>query len=105
MASSESTEERLRAGLADRYRIEREIGSGGMATVYLAEDLKLGRQVAIKFLSTGQVSDTEATARFTQEAQAASALGHLEVVLGGAEVRRLDRVEVVRGEVRGFLLG
>ena len=34
--------------LADRYRIERQIGQGGMATVYLVEDLKLGRQVALK---------------------------------------------------------
>jgi serine/threonine-protein kinase len=41
-------EERLKAALADRYHIEREIGSGGMATVYLAEDLKHRRQVAVK---------------------------------------------------------
>ncbi len=37
---------RLSIALADRYRIERELGSGGMATVYLAEDLKLHRKVA-----------------------------------------------------------
>jgi serine/threonine-protein kinase len=41
---------RLVAALADRYRIERELGAGGMATVYLAEDLKHERQVAIKVL-------------------------------------------------------
>ncbi|MEJ2187216.1 MAG: hypothetical protein P8Z36_14985 [Gemmatimonadota bacterium] len=41
---------RLAAALADRYRIERELGEGGMATVYLAEDLKHDRQVAIKVL-------------------------------------------------------
>ena len=41
---------RLKAALADRYRIEREIGSGGMATVYLAHDLKHHRRVAIKVL-------------------------------------------------------
>ena len=39
--------ERLRAALSDRYRIERELGSGGMATVYLAEDLKHHRKVAV----------------------------------------------------------
>jgi eukaryotic-like serine/threonine-protein kinase len=42
--------ERLHAALADRYRIERELGAGGMATVHLAQDLKHDRQVAIKVL-------------------------------------------------------
>ena len=44
------TTERLRAALADRYAVEREIGSGGMATVYLAHDLKHDREVALKVL-------------------------------------------------------
>ena len=42
--------DRLKAALAERYRIEHEIGAGGMATVYLAEDLKHHRQVSIKVL-------------------------------------------------------
>ena len=42
--------ERLTAALDGRYRIERELGAGGMATVYLAEDLKHDRKVAIKVL-------------------------------------------------------
>jgi serine/threonine-protein kinase len=42
--------DRLTAALQDRYRIERELGAGGMATVYLAEDLKHDRKVAIKVL-------------------------------------------------------
>ena len=42
--------ERLSESLADRYRIERELGAGGMATVYLARDLKHDREVAIKVL-------------------------------------------------------
>ncbi|HSR14935.1 MAG TPA: hypothetical protein VLL51_04245, partial [Gemmatimonadales bacterium] len=41
---------RLTAALADRYRIERELGQGGMATVYLAEDLRHDRKVALKVL-------------------------------------------------------
>ena len=44
-------QERLSQALADRYEIEREIGSGGMATVYLAQDLKHNRQVAVKVLN------------------------------------------------------
>ncbi len=42
--------DRLTAALADRYTIERELGAGGMATVYLAEDLKHHRKVAVKVL-------------------------------------------------------
>jgi Serine/threonine protein kinase len=42
--------DRLSAAVADRYRIERELGSGGMATVYLAQDLKHDRKVALKVL-------------------------------------------------------
>jgi serine/threonine-protein kinase len=41
---------RLTAALADRYRIERELGAGGMATVYLAQDLRHDRRVAVKVL-------------------------------------------------------
>jgi eukaryotic-like serine/threonine-protein kinase len=44
------TMERLAAALSDRYRLDRELGAGGMATVYLAQDLKHDRQVAIKVL-------------------------------------------------------
>ena len=42
--------DRLTTALADRYRLERELGQGGMATVYLAQDLKHHRQVAVKVL-------------------------------------------------------
>jgi len=45
-----SQSESLAAALADRYRITRELGAGGMATVYLADDLKHGRQVALKVI-------------------------------------------------------
>ncbi len=44
---------RLSTALADRYKIEREIGAGGMATVYLAEDLKHDRKVGVKVLQDG----------------------------------------------------
>jgi eukaryotic-like serine/threonine-protein kinase len=45
-----SGSDRIAAALAERYAIERELGQGGMATVYLAQDLKHDRQVAIKVL-------------------------------------------------------
>jgi len=48
--------ERLRSALTSRYRIVREVGRGGMATVYLAEDLKHDRRVAIKELTTHHVT-------------------------------------------------
>ncbi len=44
------TTDRLRVAIAERYTIEREIGAGGMATVYLARDLKHDREVALKVL-------------------------------------------------------
>ena len=46
---------RLTTALADRYRIERELGTGGMATVYLARDLKHDRDVALKVLKPEQI--------------------------------------------------
>src|SRR5512141_718803 len=70
---------RLQAALADRYRLERELGAGGMATVYLAEDLKHERRVAIKVLHP-ELSAVIGAARFLAEIKLTAQLQHPHIL-------------------------
>src|SRR5829696_9145537 len=63
-----------------RYRIERKLGSGGMANVYLAEDQELGRRVAIKILNERHANDDQFVERFRREAKNAAGLSHPNIV-------------------------
>jgi len=65
--------DRLKVALADRYAIERELGSGGMATVYLAEDLKHRRKVALKLLRP-ELAAVIGADRFLREIEIAASL-------------------------------
>src|SRR5688572_32666171 len=71
--------EDLRTALSERYRIEREVGRGGMATVYLAEDLKHNRNVAIKVLDPDLAAGLGHT-RFLREIEIAARLSHPHIL-------------------------
>jgi len=66
--------------LVDHYRIVRKLGSGGMGDVYLADDTKLKRKAALKFLPVQLGADRDLVARFNREAQAAAALSHPNII-------------------------
>jgi hypothetical protein len=73
--------ERLKTALAGRYSVERELGSGGMAVVYLAEDLRLERRVAIKVLRP-ELASLVAAERFLCEIKLTASLAHPHILRG-----------------------
>jgi TolB-like protein/Tfp pilus assembly protein PilF len=88
--------------IAGKYRIVEEIGRGGMGVVYKAEDLKLKRCVALKFLPPHLMDSPELKERFLIEAQAAAALSHPNICVihevGESEDRPYIAMECVEGE-------
>ena len=66
--------------VSDRYRVQRKLGEGGMAIVYLAVDEKLGRSVAIKMLREKFENHSEVRVRFQHEARAISSLDHPNIL-------------------------
>jgi serine/threonine-protein kinase len=91
------------------YGIVGHLGSGGMGEVYLAEDKRLGRQVALKLLPDSLVADHERVRRFKQEARAASALTHANVAtiydIGESEGTIYLAMEYVDGETLDDKIG
>jgi len=75
--------------VAGKYRITRRLGRGGMGVVYEAEDLRLHRTVALKFLPPGSTADAEARERFVHEARAASSLDHANI----CAIHEIDETE------------
>ena len=88
--------------IAGKYRIVEEVGAGGMGVVYKAEDLKLKRPVALKFLPPHLMDAPELKERFLVEAQAAAALNHPNICVihevGESEGRSYIAMEYVEGE-------
>ena len=84
------------------YKILSKLGAGGMGEVYLAEDTRLDRKVALKFLPLHFTADTESLARFEREAKATAALNHPNIItvheIGDHENQTFIAMEYVHGE-------
>jgi len=97
--------ERVRQRLGDRYVIERELGRGGMGTVYLARDVRLDRAVALKVLPPEFAIDASLRARFLRETRTSASFSHPNIVPVHAVEESDDLVAFAMGYVEGESLG
>jgi tetratricopeptide (TPR) repeat protein len=79
-AQAQQNAQNVESSLEGRYKIERELGRGGMGVVYLAKDTQLDRQVALKFLGTLVDNSEEFRQRFIREAKAAAKINHPNII-------------------------
>jgi serine/threonine protein kinase len=91
------------------YKVVEKLGAGGMGVVYKAQDLHLDRFVALKILPPEKVADAERKRRFVQEAKAASALNHPNIIhiydIASADNIDFIAMEYVAGETLGRRIG
>src|SRR5215213_10913434 len=91
----------IRQQLGDRYAIERELGRGGMGAVYLARDLRLDRQVALKVLPAEFAGDSSLRERFLRETRTAASFSHPNIVPVHAVEERDGLLAFAMGYVEG----
>lgn len=101
VASAFRSEPEYSVGTSGRYQLDRPLGQGGMGTVYIGVDTKLGRKVAIKGLPEGPEQSADFKSRFHQEAKALAALSHPGIVQVYDLVAEHGRVWIVLEYVEG----
>jgi serine/threonine-protein kinase len=109
LLTDEQPTAKLLRGRIGPYSIEKQLGAGGMGEVFLAEDVRLGRKVALKLLDPSLTGDAQSRLRFLREARLASTLDHPNICtvheVGEAEGRPFIAMQFVEGETLKQTIG